>query len=1160
MTSEEDKKFEESIESTSADKVEESSAENNIEEGQISSLPTMKEEAGSEEKEDDDADDDEEEDDDEDVEEEEEEDDDHNVEDNDEEKDEVKEADVKAEGDENNKITEPDATKASPETNDVGEQESDDNEMKDSSYIDNFTTAILDINDSDLQEDNKPELSNEDFTNELGLADLQGDININNEVTTEPSPTGPSEDLKDAVEDGSKDPAILETETVDNIQEKEYAIDEKSVGNENENSNEISNGDELSQDSTIKTSEVETTEEKKDDETETTNNDNNDVTVEVASSVAKDEEERPEVSETQKSKVEEKETSEKEGEDHAEEEDEEEEEEDEDDDDDDDDEDMKDASDNLNEPTPAQEASAEKENEVAITDDAMDTDEQAAAVPEAITESTENGTKDESMNIEDDATSEKADIALLESKDDESTIIESSVASVLETNNDSVNVGNIEQSKNENESVKQEVEEEKPESVRESASVPEATPVPEDTASSEKVNKSSEVSEEEDEEEEESENTKEDNTDKTKAPEDATVNDDATEKSQTSATDVTSEPSSNTVEIKSEPKDSTEIITESIVADKKVAPSEDVDMLDDSVDKEAAPSIVATTVATASENIESSSTTPQVVNTNLPLKPSNDNQSSQGINTSANDAVKPAEQQSIPLEQEPEIVADLHTISMSALAKQSHTIVLPSYVSWFNMRKIHKIEKESLPEFFNDLNRNKTPQIYAKYRNFMINSYRLNPNEYLSFTSCRRNLVGDAATLLRVHRFLNKWGLINYQVNPETRPAPIEPPYTGDFTVDLDTPRGLFPFESYKPPVELPDLTKVKQLIGSELLSKKSYAHSISNKALKATTGTEESLNDGPAKKKAKVVTSDIDNGWTKESVKKLLEGIKDFKNDWYAIADHVGDKTAEQCIIRFLQLPIEDKFLADNPQELGPLKYVPNLPFSSTDNPVMSTVAFLVSLVDPKVAAAASVRAVKMMDEELTEKLNQDKEERDESKEKTDPLADIKDAGASAMGIIASRAHVFATYEERQMHKYLTDILNKQSKLVDIKLSKLDKLEREYELQRKQIEKSQEDLFIDRMALFKSTNSVASKINSIVELLENKTENNDTSQFSASDVSQLKSLIQDIKKTSMEHPRKSLDMLDFEVEGSSASGKTEDTQLNPISYEAPQLYRYWSG
>ncbi|GMF61667.1 unnamed protein product [[Candida] boidinii] len=228
MTSEEDKKFEESIESTSADKVEESSAENNIEEGQISSLPTMKEEAGSEEKEDDDADDDEEEDDDEDVEEEEEEDDDHNVEDNDEEKDEVKEADVKAEGDENNKITEPDATKASPETNDVGEQESDDNEMKDSSYIDNFTTAILDINDSDLQEDNKPELSNEDFTNELGLADLQGDININNEVTTEPSPTGPSEDLKDAVEDGSKDPAILETETVDNIQEKEYAIDEKS--------------------------------------------------------------------------------------------------------------------------------------------------------------------------------------------------------------------------------------------------------------------------------------------------------------------------------------------------------------------------------------------------------------------------------------------------------------------------------------------------------------------------------------------------------------------------------------------------------------------------------------------------------------------------------------------------------------------------------------------------------------------------------------------------------------------------------------------------------------------------------------------------------------------------------------------------------------------
>lgn len=50
------------------------------------------------------------------------------------------------------------------------------------------------------------------------------------------------------------------------------------------------------------------------------------------------------------------------------------------------------------------------------------------------------------------------------------------------------------------------------------------------------------------------------------------------------------------------------------------------------------------------------------------------------------------------------------------------------------------------------------------YRNFMIDSYRLNPQEYLTFTACRRNLTGDVNAIMRVHAFLEQWGLINYQV------------------------------------------------------------------------------------------------------------------------------------------------------------------------------------------------------------------------------------------------------------------------------------------------------------------------------------------------------------------------------------------------------------
>lgn len=99
------------------------------------------------------------------------------------------------------------------------------------------------------------------------------------------------------------------------------------------------------------------------------------------------------------------------------------------------------------------------------------------------------------------------------------------------------------------------------------------------------------------------------------------------------------------------------------------------------------------------------------------------------------------------------------------LIAQRHAIVLPSYSTWFDMNAIHSIERKALPEFFNNRNRSKTPAIYKDYRDFMINTYRLNPVEYLTVTACRRNLAGDVCAIMRVHAFLEQWGLINYQVS-----------------------------------------------------------------------------------------------------------------------------------------------------------------------------------------------------------------------------------------------------------------------------------------------------------------------------------------------------------------------------------------------------------
>jgi SWI/SNF related-matrix-associated actin-dependent regulator of chromatin subfamily C len=108
--------------------------------------------------------------------------------------------------------------------------------------------------------------------------------------------------------------------------------------------------------------------------------------------------------------------------------------------------------------------------------------------------------------------------------------------------------------------------------------------------------------------------------------------------------------------------------------------------------------------------------------------------------------------------------ASIEISAREHLMAQTHSIILPSYSTWFDMHKIDNIERKALPEFFNNRNRSKTAAIYKDYRDFMINTYRINPIEYLTVTACRRNLAGDVCAIMRVHAFLEQWGLINYQV------------------------------------------------------------------------------------------------------------------------------------------------------------------------------------------------------------------------------------------------------------------------------------------------------------------------------------------------------------------------------------------------------------
>ncbi|CAI5757849.1 unnamed protein product [Candida verbasci] len=492
--------------------------------------------------------------------------------------------------------------------------------------------------------------------------------------------------------------------------------------------------------------------------------------------------------------------------------------------------------------------------------------------------------------------------------------------------------------------------------------------------------------------------------------------------------------------------------------------------------------------------------------------------------------------------------------------KQTHLIVVPSYASWFNMKKIHNIEKQSLPEFFSTNHPSKSPKIYVNYRNFMINSYRLNPNEFLTLTSCRRNLVGDVGVLMRVHRFLMKWGLINYQVKPQFKPGyaveklpngqSVDLPYTGDYHVKYDTPRGLFPFET-APKINI-DTSKINELLeNGEIKKRKSEIKEEPNKKQK------------------------IDDNWTSEESNSLIKAVKEFKNDWYKIASKVGNKTPEECVLKFLQIPLEEEF--DPIKENTLLKYASNYPISSLDNPVLSNLIFLTKLVDSDVVKAASDAAKKAVDDYIKNKVghhdkptdakegegednSQASEQKDSIQSQNGSMKEIeptsKNAIATTLGVIGGRSHLFSSYEEREMHKIGSSIINHELNKIETKLKKVEELEKIYERERQNITKQQEECFIDRLTLTRSTISVIKTLDKAINILESSNfENNNNHE-------QVKNLLSDAKQMLFKPSRQVLEECNTNPssdEKTKTESNSNEDDLKPLSMTQPQTFKVWA-
>ena len=244
------------------------------------------------------------------------------------------------------------------------------------------------------------------------------------------------------------------------------------------------------------------------------------------------------------------------------------------------------------------------------------------------------------------------------------------------------------------------------------------------------------------------------------------------------------------------------------------------------------------------------------------------------------------------------------------------------------------------------------------------------------------------------------------------------------------------------------------------------------------------------------------EDDWTDQEVLLLLEALEVGDDDWNAVADQVGTKTREQCVMKFLQLEIEDKYLeSDVPQTTdvgGPsvkflrdLEYLAEgrMPIYHGDNPILSVVSFMAGLAPANVTevAVAAKRSVTQMKQDLEKQMakistdkgkekekaaegevkNEDAMEVDAAQGAVTLSAEAQDANPLAtlpFALSAARASALASHEERHITRLVSGAVNLQLQKLDLKMKHFNDFEKLLSAERRDLQRRRQQLFMDRL------------------------------------------------------------------------------------------------
>ena len=212
----------------------------------------------------------------------------------------------------------------------------------------------------------------------------------------------------------------------------------------------------------------------------------------------------------------------------------------------------------------------------------------------------------------------------------------------------------------------------------------------------------------------------------------------------------------------------------------------------------------------------------------------------------------------------------------------------------------------------------------------------------------------------------------------------------------------------------------------------------------------------------------DDDADWTDQETLTLLEAVERHGEDWSAVSSRVATKTVEQCVKKFVRIPIEDAFVErlDGGENSDKNHDDTSVPFAQAPNPVMANVAFLATCVCPRVAAAAAKAALVSLSQAADpggDADNADNADQDLGPSPSVTSEQVVAAAGAGVAAAATHAKLLADRDGHEIEKLAVGVVEMQMRKIELKLRQIEDLDKGLDRERLAVAKMFEQIANER-------------------------------------------------------------------------------------------------